>query len=63
MVEDHVFFYYILHYEEILSFINLVRLCCITTHKGAFKYYISPFGGLGALSKNVETADAYVLTL
>ena len=26
--------------------------------KGAFKYYVSRFGGMGGLSQNADTADA-----
>ena len=26
--------------------------------KGAFKYYVSAFGGVGGLIKNADTADA-----
>ena len=27
-------------------------------HKGAFRYYVSAFGGVGGLSRNADTADA-----
>ena len=31
----------------------------LTLHfKGAFKYYVSAFGGVGGLSRNADTADA-----
>ena len=44
--------------ESVSHFYCCFKFGVIFLYKGAFKYYVSMFGGVGGLVRNADTADA-----